>query len=504
MSHDDIGRTEAAPGFTITDTPPAETIEESVAWLARMPPLEYEQSRKHEAERMGLRASILDKEVKQKRGSAEDVPGRGVALHDPEGWPEPVATALVLDALAVAIRRHVILAARAADAVALWIAHTWVADSFDHTPRLGITSPVKKCGKSTLLEILRLTCRRPLKADNISASGVFRTVEALNPLTLLIDEADSFLAENEELRGVLNSGFERSGNVIRVVEVNGKHQPIQFSTFAPCALAAIGDLPPTLADRSVPIRMIRKAVAEKVQKFRHGRNRGDLADLARKLARWSVDAEPTLSTDPTIPEAMEDREGDISVPLLAIADHAGAAWAERGRQALLALFKLATEAEASAETGVLLLTDIRAIFAEKGASRVPSVDLCAALGEMETRPWPEWKAGKPITPTQLARLLKPFKVRPVTYRQPGGPLAKGYQKDHFSEAWGRYVPPSATHGDIEPKHGNTCDVDCGVTNSRPVTGFVGLRHENLDIHSPERHCYRVTDQTPEDGDEVVI
>jgi hypothetical protein len=116
----------------------------------------------------------------------------------------------------------------------------------------------ERCGKSTLLEVLRITCRRTIKADNISASGVFRTVEALRPLTLLIDEADSFLDGAEELRGVSNSGFERSGNVIRVVEIKGEHRPVQFATFAPCALACIGDLPSTLADHAVPIRMARK------------------------------------------------------------------------------------------------------------------------------------------------------------------------------------------------------------------------------------------------------
>ncbi|MBX6385490.1 MAG: hypothetical protein IRZ07_21380, partial [Microbispora sp.] len=100
--------------------------------------------------------------------------------------------------------RHVVMSPAAADCTALWIAHTWVYDRFQHSPRLSITSPVKRCGKSTLLDVLRATCHRPLKADNISASGVFRTVEALRPLTLLVDEADSFLGDNEELRGILN------------------------------------------------------------------------------------------------------------------------------------------------------------------------------------------------------------------------------------------------------------------------------------------------------------
>ena len=253
--------------------------------------------------------------MKVKRGEADEVSGRRVALHEPEPWPEPVATDGLLDDLAAAVKRHLILPSSAADILPLWIAHTWVADSFDHTPRLGITSPTKRCGKSTLLELLRMTCRRPMKADNISASGVFRTIEGLRPLTLLIDEADSFIGKAEELRGVLNSGFERTGNVIRVVEIKGEHQPVQFATFSPCALAAIGNLPSTLADRAVPIRMERNARGETVQKLRDGRNRLELLDLARKLARWASESETLLSTQPDIPDAMGDREGDISTPL---------------------------------------------------------------------------------------------------------------------------------------------------------------------------------------------
>ena len=450
MSHDDADAPESDAGFTTSDSPPPETAEETIARLAMLPPLQYELCREAEAKRMKVRVSALDDLVKEKRGMADEAPGRGVALRDHEPWPEPVPTERLLDGLASAIRRHVIMPASGADAVALWIAHTWVATKFDHTPRLGVTSPVKKCGKSTLMEILRLTCRRTLKADNISASGVFRTVEALRPLTLLIDEADSFLGENEGLRGVLNSGFERSGTAIRVTEVKGEQQPLQFSTFAPCALAAIGDLPPTLADRSVPIRMIRKTAGETVHKLRTGQFRADLADLARKAARWAGDNMAALATDPAIPDAMGDREGDISVPLLAIADHAGAAWAERGRRALLALFHVAAEAEASAENGVMLLRDIRAIFTERGAQRIPSVELCGVLAGMEIRPWPEWKVGKPITPTQLARVLKPFEVYPVTYRPPGGQPVKGYQRDHFAEAWERYSVLDPRPGGVDP------------------------------------------------------
>jgi hypothetical protein len=196
---------------------------------------------------------------------------------------------------------------------------------------------------------------------------------------------------------------------------------------------------------------------------------------------------------------MGDREGDICVPLLAVADHAGPTWALRARHALQALFSIATEAEASAENGVLLLEDVRTIFMEKGTERIPSVDLCTALGNMESRPWPEWKAGRPITPKQAADALKPFKVRPFTYRPSGGGKpVKGYQRDHFAEAWQRYLP-SPQGGKSEPLHGNNEDTDCDFPNMPVVTRISVLPAETQENRSCELQCYRVTGESAPDG-----
>ena len=99
---------------------------------------------------------------------------------------------------------------------------------------------------------------------------------------------------------------------------------------------------------------------------------------------------------------MGDREGDISTPLLAIADHAGPIWAARSRRALLDLFGAQMVEERNAEAGTLMLTDLRTLFVDKGVDRMPSTEIVDALNEMDGRPWPEWKAGRPMTATQLA------------------------------------------------------------------------------------------------------
>ncbi len=60
-----------APGFTLTDTPPAESDDDVVARLAKLPSLEYERVRATEAERLSCRAAILDKLVNAARDGAD-------------------------------------------------------------------------------------------------------------------------------------------------------------------------------------------------------------------------------------------------------------------------------------------------------------------------------------------------------------------------------------------------------------------------------------------------
>ncbi|WP_165694261.1 DUF3631 domain-containing protein [Teichococcus deserti] len=470
-----------------------------IARLAALDPLDYDRERQAAADRLGCRVSTLDEMVRGVRPAEDAATGRGVALAVVEPWPEPVETEALLSALSAAIRAHVILPMAMADAVALWCAHSWVYSRFQHTPRLSVTSPAKRCGKSTLLDILRALCCRPLKADSISASGVFRTVEALSPLTLLIDEADSFLGENEELRGILNSGFEASGQVIRVVEVKDEHQPICFATFAPVALAGIGELPGTLEDRALPIVLQRKAASETVTRLRSPGARGRLHDLARKLVRWAQDRGPHLNADPAIPEELGDREADVSVPLVSIADDAGPVWAARGRKALREVFGRRAKEEGTLEAGALLLADIKATFAATRTDRLASDDLCRALADMEDRPWPEWKNGKPMSAPQLARALKPFGPRPGTIRLAAGATAKGYYADAFKLAWERYLPPETAKADetvTANRHTDTTEENCGfAAENDPSHGKTcdGLKSGNP---QQKQSCDGVTAQNP--------
>jgi putative DNA primase/helicase len=334
------------------------------------------------------------------------------------------------------------LAEHAADGVALWCVQTYLLFCFLISPRLAIRSPVMRCGKTTLLDVIARLVYRPLSAANVTAAAVFRVVEAYRA-TLLIDEADTFLQGNEELRGVVNSGHRRGGTVVRTV--GDDHEPRAFSTYGACAIALIGKLPATLHDRSAPVvDLQRRLRTEKVESFRLDRTQA-LDDLASKAARWALDnAEKINSTDPKLPDGLFNRDADNWRPLLAIADAAGGQWPDRARKAAALCCQIDTDEVGQTEA---LLADIREAFNEtmmgetKAATEISSADLVRRLVEMEGRPWAEvGKSRKPLTQNQLARLLKKVGIGPIDVGQKTNRL-KGYKRERFANAFERYLPP---------------------------------------------------------------
>lgn len=404
-----------------------------VETLAHLPPLEYDKIRGAAAKAQGIRTATLDAEVKKLRSAEDKAEARGVVFDEPNPWPEFVDGAELLETISKILRQFVIMPSAAYTACALWTLHSWVPNAARVSPILAIVSPEKRCGKTTLLEVEAALVRRALPASNITAAALFRAVEQFEP-TLLIDEADTFLRNSDELRGVLNSGHRRrSAYVIRAV--GDEHTPTQFRTWAPKAIALIGKLSPTLADRSITISLSRRGPGETVNRWRDE----SFHELRRKLTRWAVDNEAILAeARPELPEGLHDRALDNWEPLFAIGDAAGGKWPERARSAAHAL---TGDIDESAPT--MLLADVRRIFDALTTDTIASGGLCESLAAIESRPWPEWRQGKPITPRQLARLLAPFGIVPGTKRL-GSATFKGYSRTQFEDAWTRYLAPCVT------------------------------------------------------------
>jgi putative DNA primase/helicase len=377
-------------------------------------------------------------EKMQKPGRSR-LPGRPLSsLPTPEPWPEPVNGEELLNQISAAYSLHMILPPGAADTLALWVAFAHTIDAAEHSPRLCFSSPQKRCGKTTALSITQRLVPRPFSVANLTPATIFRSIDAV-PVTMLIDEADTFIHGKSEMLGILNSGHSRSSaHVPRCVGDN--YEPRLFSTSCAVAFALIGRLPDTLEDRTIVIPLKRRRPDEPAPERIGPGERAELDEFARKLARWAQDnIEALRGADPAMPAGLHDRAADNWRPLLAIAGQAGGGWPHRAAEAAKALAPGAEDDSIA----VLLLADIRAVFAEQGVQRIASARLVDALLAMEDRPWMELQDRGPLTPGRLAHLLKPFGIRPGTTRfDPGdgsGSTAKGYYRADFTDAFARYL-----------------------------------------------------------------
>ena len=279
---------------------------------------------------------------------------------------------------------------------------------------------------------------------------MFRVVEQFQP-TILLDETEKYIEHGSDLHALLNEGHCTGGTVLRVL--GEKLELREFAVFGPVAFARNGRLPDDLEQRSIIIEMQRRRPDEPLSELRDDRCES-LQRVARMCAKWAEDnANVAADCEPDM-GALINRDADNWRPLYTIADLAGADWPERIRDAAAALAPRESES-----TGPMLLADIRTTFEEKALDRLASVEICEALTAMENRPWAEWKASKgaspkPLTPNQLARLLKPFGIAPSGTIRVGNRTPKGYYRHQFVEAWDRYLTEGADGVSEPPQRHN--------------------------------------------------
>lgn len=405
-------------------------------------------------------------------------------VEDVESWDEPVNEEELLNEIRAIIAKHVIVEAEAIDACSLWVVLTYCYDVYSILPMLGITSPEKRCGKTTLLQVLAGLADRALPASNISPAAVYRTIEAYRPC-LLIDEADTFLKDNDELKGIINSGHTR--DTAFTIRINPTTLEVErFSTWGPKAISLIGNLPETPEDRSISIRMKRKTSSEKVERlpltFKE-----DQADLRRKLKKWAIDNMEVLkATQPTIPEVGNDRAVDNWTPLMVIAILAGGNWPEKTCKAMLAI----EGKEDEVSIMQVLLGDIQEIFNRSSYGKIPSRELVEGLIAIEDHPWNDLRRGRAITQNGLARLLKPFGIHPKPVRI-NETVSKGYHQEQFIDVFKRYIPPPAPIETVTPLQSAS---EANLQGFQTVTPIPNVTVEKAHKPASINDCNGVTDE----------
>ncbi|MFI0513113.1 DUF3631 domain-containing protein [Streptomyces sp. WSLK1-5] len=365
--------------------------------------------------------------------------------------PTPIDGAALLDDVEVFHRRFNVFPHEAAYvAVVLWDAHAHLLDCFESTPRLAFLSPEPGSGKSRALEIVETLVPNPMAAVDASAAALFRAVAGVDGKrpTILFDEIDTIFGpkagENEQLRGFINAGHRRNRPMFRCVG-DGANQTVQaFHSYAAVAVAGLGYLPDTIRDRSVNIRMRRRARNEKIEPYRTRIHEKEGFALRDRLATWAEQvSERVMNVWPTLPEGVTDRPADVWEPLLAIADAAGGNWPDRAREACVALVT-ASKANDKGSLGVRLLTDLRD-HVMVGIDRLPTVAILDRLNALDDAPWADLH-GKPLDNRRLSKMLAEYMTadnEPIASRniKAAGSVLKGYYAADLWDAWARYCPP---------------------------------------------------------------
>lgn len=426
--------------------------------LAALNRVAYDQARVSVAKTLGIRVSTLDEEVAKLRVPADRAEASGV-FDEPEPWPDPVDAAAILDEVVATICRFCVLPDWAAEAIALWIAHAHTHDSAMISPILTIVSPAPRCGKTTVLSVVSVLVPKSMMQVSVTPAVLFRVVEHHKP-TVLIDEGDTFLRDNEDLRGLLNGGHNRL--IAHVWRCDGDdHEPRRFTVWAPKAIAMIGRPPETLEDRSVMVPLRRKGPRESVERFRSDKLE-QFIPLRRKLARLALDISDVVrEADPDVPESLNDRAQDNWRTPLAIADSVGGHWPDTARQAAIALSARA-EADAEESAPLLLLRDIQTIL--DGHEAMASSDLLARLIALDEAPWATWRGGQPISSRKIVLMLKCFDIRPRRVNS-----GSEYRAADFEDAWARYL----SEDPLEP-----------ATSATSATCHPSATANPLEIHDP--------------------
>ena len=309
--------------------------------------------------------------------------------------------AKILDLISAKFKEHVKFQDDSdADALALWVAMTYVMEHLEIAPMLYVTSPEPMCGKSTVMKLLKVFCHRAEMVSKITPAAIYRLIERDQP-TLVFDEADRFLRGNSELNGIINAGHARFEAIVIINKKlpDGNYEPIEFPVWCAKAIAGIGKQDDTLTSRSIVISLRRKLSDETVKPVRF--NMYQQHEATRDaLASWASSFNPICDNEmePFL-KAKTDRGTDNWLPLGIIAKRINPEWEQRVQAALDMLEVRQSDGLQSA--GVQLLSDVQDVVSGCSCPEWSSTDLYNSVVFNEETDWSVFNHGRPITKREV-------------------------------------------------------------------------------------------------------
>jgi len=319
----------------------------------------------------------------------------------------------ILDLISAKFKEHVKFQDESdADALALWVAMTYVMEHLEIAPMLYVTSPEPMCGKSTVMKLLKVFCHQAEMVSKITPAAIYRLIERDQP-TLVFDEADRFLRGNNELNGIINAGHARfeATVIINKKLPDGNYEPIEFPVWCAKAIAGIGKQDDTLTSRSIVISLSRKLLSETVKPVRYNLYQ-EYEFVRESLVAWAARFEP-ISEQEMEPflKATSDRGTDNWLALGIITKRINPEWVERVQAALNTIEVRQSNGLQSA--GVQLLSDVHDVVSESSRPEWSSTDLYNAVVFNEETEWSAFNHGRPITKKKFTQMLGDFEIKPT-------------------------------------------------------------------------------------------
>ena len=407
--------------------------------LATLSELEYELERTEAAKSLNnMSVRSLDKLVKKVINELKSKTSDSLIV-DTKPYAEPITDiAIVADQIYQILDDHIACTEAVKVAATLWIVMTWLIPAAHILPIAWINAPEKRCGKSTLLTLMSRLSKKSLSTSNITKSALFRSIESYKP-TLFIDEIDTFINDNEGIRGVLNAGHSLDNPYI-IRCVGDDNEPVPFNVFGAKAISGIGRIPDTLIDRSIPLTLRRKTRDETKKRVRD--LPFDVTNIIQsQLARWSGDNMLAVKeANPVLPISIHDRAQDNWQILFKIAILLGEEWLEKAHKSCMEISGSDSDEPSSNEQ---LLSDIRTVFSLTKTNRLLSRDLLTELRRDPEMSWSTYNEGKTITLRQIAKKLSEFKISSKDIRahdlRGNEVRGKGYHITDFQDAFSRYL-----------------------------------------------------------------
>lgn len=344
-------------------------------------------------------------------------------------------------------------------ACGLWVPHTHAIEAANSTPYIWIFAPGESCGKTQASEVLECVANDAHLIVDPSASSLFRSLEAEQLSTMVIDEVDEIFKPGKEdgqnaLRSILNAGYRRGNYVLRSIRQGDNWVAKSFPTFCPKVLNGVGEvLPRTTRSRAIPVLMYLRPPDVSLERFIKPRVYAELAPLRDRWKVWAEAAVPVLKeADPFLPDGLGDRQAEVWTPLFAIADLAGPEFGQRARKAAVELHRKVAEAET---VDKLFLRHVHDAFDKRQADRLASVQVYKELVTREDddgAPWTIWwrtwesfeylsdsqKRGRMISIGRgFARLLKNYGIK-ADRIDIDGKTHMGFKREWFEDAWRSY------------------------------------------------------------------